>query len=178
MLRLLSIAALLLCNTGCREISYPPPPQRAQVRHSIRAVLEMAPGAEQPWASVIQDVLAPAPGVDWRWARNHPRFRFALKDYEGWRLVVRMTAAGKVLDAVGPQTVNFTVNGFPVGKATLTKSGLYELAFAVDSPAMRAAAPIVAGLDISPCLIANSPPDAGLSYCVLLHSIGFVRDAR
>jgi hypothetical protein len=186
MLRMLCAVALFVSCAGCGgDISYPPPPQRMAVPHRVNAVLRFAAnqleadqGADQgevPWASILQDVLPAAPGADWRWTRAHPAFRFQLMDYQGWQAVVRVTAVAKVLAATGPQHVVVTVNGTRVGRAVLNRSGGYDLTFPVDPAILKSANGAVLRLDIDPCMPADSPWEKGLPYCVLLHSIGFVR---
>jgi hypothetical protein len=174
---MLCAVALLVSSAGCGgDISYPPPPQRMAVPHPVNAVLRFATNqSDVPWASILQDVLPAAPGADWRWTRAHPAFRFLLMESQGWQAVVRVTAVAKVLAATGPQHVAVTVNGTRVGNAILNRSEDFDLTFPVDPAILKSANGAVLRLDIDPCMPADSPWEKGLPYCVLLHSIGFVR---
>ncbi|MDP9169191.1 MAG: hypothetical protein M3N54_01125 [Acidobacteriota bacterium] len=181
MSRVLALVALMVSLVSCGgDISFPPPPQRTHAAHSVThpvaAMLGMANGqADMPWASIVQGVEPPAPGVDWRWAHAHPAFEFNLMDYDGWKAIVRLTCVGKVLEVTGPQHVIMSVNGSVVGKITLDKAGNYDVTFPVDAAVLKSAAPIVLRLDIDPCLLSDSPSEKGAAYCVLVRSAGFLR---
>lgn len=179
MLRIFGVVAILLCEVGCSEVYYAPPPQRVFVPHSVHAVFQGV--ADQPdpqWVTANKDVLGPVAHVGWRWLRAHPEFRFQLLDYSGWHLAARLTGVATVIDAKGPQRVVFSVNGTPVGKALIDKPVSFDFFFQVPAAVMQAASPVVLRLDLDPCLAGETGAEKGLAYCALLQSIGFVRDAE
>src|SRR5271166_3345738 len=97
---------------GCREVSYPPPPQRAETTHPIMAVLQMTGGRpEEAWASIVSGVAAGDPKTDWRWTGAHSTFRLNVDRSIDWKLNVCLTVAQTVLSKVGSQRVAFYVNG-------------------------------------------------------------------
>lgn len=181
MWRVVCMVAILVCGAACGtgDLNYPPPPQRTPAAHTIRAVLRMGSGESgADWGWIAGDVLPAAPGLDWRWTRAHPFFEFVLKDFDGWKVVAHVTAVDKVLAATGPQRVAASVNGTPVGSAILSRAGGYDLTFPVTAEVLKKASPAALHFDIDPCLVSDSPHEKGLAFCVLLHSVGFVRTAQ
>ncbi|MEP6715222.1 MAG: hypothetical protein ABJC09_06590 [Terriglobia bacterium] len=183
MLRVLALVVLAGSLTACGgDISFPPPPQRNLISHSvshpISAVLGMsADEGDMPWASILGDILPPSEGADWRWTREHPSVQFDLMDSDGWKATARITAVDKVLATTGPQHVAMLVNGSRVGSATLSATGNYTLSFPVDPTLLKSGSPAVLSLDIEPCSEDPSRSEKGRGLCVLLHSIGFRKEA-
>ena len=174
MRRIVWAATAFLVNAACRDISYPPPPQRAAVPHRVMAVLDMTGGRpEEVWGSIVSDVASGDPSLDWRWTRAHPRFRFTLDSSLTWTLNVRLTAVEKALASVGTQHVTFTVNGKTVGTAALERSRLYDLTFPVDKAVFGIASPAIVGFDVEPCQILED----GMAYCVLIHSVALIQES-
>ena len=117
-------AMTILCMGGCREVSYPPPPQRAEVPHEVKAILDMTGGRPQEaWGSIVSGVAQGDPSMEWRWTMAHPTFRFVLDSSATWKLNVRITAVATVLAKVGAQHVTFNVNGKPWASRLSTVPG-------------------------------------------------------
>jgi hypothetical protein len=167
-------ALALICFSGChKDISYPPPPQRAKVTHRVSAVIGMAgTRPDQLWGSIVSGVLPAAPDADWRWVSTHPEFRFKIDQSMRWKLAVRITAAKVALDRVGPQHATFRINGRVTGSATLDREGRFDFEFPAEPAALALAYPQSVAMDFDPCIAqAPNPP-----LCVLLHSVGFVQE--
>jgi hypothetical protein len=196
----------ILCMGGCREVIYPPPPQRAEVPHEVKAILDMTGGRpEEAWGSIVSGVAGGDPSMDWRWTMAHPTFRFVLDISATWKLNVRITAVASVLAKVGAQHVTFNVNGKAVGVATLDRPRLYDLTFPVDKAVFGIAQPAIARAQAaergakpfrnsSPAAARSESvvrellvrfdvepcvmPDPGGPYCILVHSVGFIQENR
>jgi hypothetical protein len=174
--RILPLFAILLCNAGCGEQAFAPPPQRFFIAPPVRAVLQMGSAIPvQPWASIVNDVLPSSPGTDWRWVRNHPEFQFRLQGRGTWRLTARVTSVQQVLTAVRNQHIAFLVNGSTIGHAEIDHAATFDYSFpAGDVFGPDGTADI--RLDIDPCLIRSEAQEKPAAYCVLIHSIGLIRD--
>lgn len=174
--RRLWITLVTILTTGCGPVYLPVPPQQSEPHRQVRALLEMT-GDRPPvaWGGIDSGVLTSfQPGADWRWAAEHSAFHVALDGSAGWSASARITAVRSVLEKVGPQKVIVRVNDVPVGSADLTQSKDYDLSFPVQPAALARTSPARLTLDVSPCL----PQPGSPSFCVLLHSVGFTRDAR
>jgi hypothetical protein len=168
------LAATLICVSGCRkELSYPPPPQRAKMIHHVSAVIGMAGTRPyQLWGSIVSGVLPAAPDADWRWVSTHPEFRFKIDRSMHWKFVVGITAARVALDRVGSQHATFRINGRVAGSATLDREGRFDFEFPAEPASLALAYPQTVSMDFDPCIAqAPNPP-----LCVLLHSVGFVQE--
>src|SRR6266542_766146 len=152
--------------------SYPPPPQKTANFPPVSLILSVhdSPIAE-PWASVA-DVLDPAKGSPWTWTGAHPRFRFLLDESRRWMFHARLFTAGKVLRAVGPQTIRIRINGIPARAIQASEAREYELRFPADPLLIKLGMLNDVEMDIAPAYVAED----GVKLGVLLHSIGFIED--
>jgi hypothetical protein len=176
MRRYLWIVITAVFATGCAQVYVPLPPQRSEQPHIVREVLDMTGGRpENTWggidAGISKDFI---PGADWRWATEHSAFHFKLSELDGWSLEARITAVQAVMDKTGPQKVSFQVNGKTVGAAELKVSRNCDFSFPMDPALLQRSAPVSVTLDASPCL----PQEHGPDFCVLLHTIGFVKQEK
>lgn len=155
---------------GCGEVSLPVPPQRTPVAHRARVVLEMGPGALQPWGAAIRTGVDPAaPNLDWRWMTSDAAFDFELEDRPDWQVELHLTAVDKILAQVGTQRLVVLVNGKEVGRTELNKPGPVRLRY----PAPKGGKTTVE-VHVEPCV----PQPYTWPYCALIHSLGFSRELK
>jgi hypothetical protein len=168
---------LVLGAGGCGgQIYYPVPAQRTARKHDLEMMLDATPGRPwEKWGAILSGVRTDsAPGANWRWAGAESTYTIQPPDFAGWSLVAHVTAAESVLQKVGPQRISFDVNGKIVGSALLTKSQKYDFRYPLDDNSLRNVGRATMRMTVSPCV----PAGSGREYCVLLHSIGLMREAR
>ena len=175
MIRALPTTLLLLCS-ACGPVYYAPPAQRVAQKHIVAMLLDMTPGRPaEAWGTIVSGVHSGGdPNADWRWVGPQSVFTFNPGKADGWSLAAHVTAVQANLDKTGPQKVEFQVNGKTVGKADLSVSRRYDLKFPLDPGLLKDPSHVEVRMLASPCLPAQySPP-----LCVLLHSIGLVREPQ
>jgi len=175
---IVSIVPPVLCaaifGSACRQLYLPVPPQKVAPKHAVEMLLNMTGGRPaDTWGAIVSGVHRDyAPFTDWRWTGEQAEFTLQPPEPAGWSLAVRLTAAKSVIEKVGAQRVAFEVNGKPAGTATLDVSRRYDLKFPLDADVLKSASRVDIRMTVTPC----APNVYGEPYCVLLHSIGLVRE--
>lgn len=118
-------------------------------------------------AMIVRDIAGP--GVQ-RWTGPSPAMRFTLSEPGEWTAEVRFNAAKATLKDTGPITLNFAVNGRPIGSLRVADEGVRTFS-----------APVrIESTDVEFSFTVDRPwtsPIDGARLGVLLHAMGFKRGA-
>ena len=130
-------------------------------------LLEMGDPSAQ--SGILGDVLGPQSGVTWRWTNQHPRFRVWFDPTRRWDFVARFTVPGAVLNAVGPLTLRFLVNGRELEVRKFDKDQDYAVSKPVPAEILAGAETATLGFDVDPVLVSKGD---GVKLGVLIQEIG------
>jgi hypothetical protein len=176
-----SVLVLILISTlvlvcGCER--YPaacsPPPQRPNdfgpdpsLLHAMNASTRM----DSPWVRkyLVEDIDT-SPGQGRRWTYEHPEMRFTLENKANQRLVVNFIVHSGTFKDTGPFTVDFLVNGKPVGKMRCAEPEEHRFEAPVPQALLESAAETRVAFQLDKYWIA---PADGVKLGILLVDVGF-----
>jgi hypothetical protein len=167
--------AAMLYTPRHRPPSYPPPTQKGADTRPVSLVLPIheSPMDEQ-WAVIAGGILPADKASQWAWTTGRPHLRFLIDESERWVFYLRFAAAGAVLRAVGPQTIQIAINGTSVKTVAAAEPREYELRVPVDPALLKPGSMNDVELRVAPVYIAGD----GVTLGILLHSVGFLEDTN
>jgi len=170
----LALAAALCCLAGCSPVvEYAPPAQKVMPEgpNSLRdrPLLRMRdPDIDH---FIIEDLMSYSVG-QWRWTRQHPRFRIFVADPNGRELYLRFALIDSVFRQTGTMTISMTVNGRALAAAKYNAPGEYEFSRPVPDDLLREHSPAIVGLDIDPVFIGK---EDGAILGIYLDTVGLLK---
>jgi hypothetical protein len=172
---LFGIIVLFLALSSCsrQPESFPPPQQRREFTGPdpipILDYIEMS----EPWADnyVVRDIMTGSGLGEKRWAFENPELRFQLRDTRHCKLVVKLGVPTATYSRTGPITVQFFVNGKPVGKIRCPNPGEYRFEAPVPAEWLVDGAQTLVSAKTDKLWIAESD---GAKLSFLLYAVGFM----
>lgn len=122
-------------------------------------------------AYIVSDIPTGDNG-SWRWTGKRPTVRVYLANAAGWRLTSEFSLADATMKDTGPVTLQFFVNGKPVGSQRYEKAGAYTFETPVPGELLKPSSDNDVSIEIDKMWVA---PEDGAKLGFLLTSLGFTR---
>jgi hypothetical protein len=122
------LTALLLCATACHQAPewYPMPSQDAPLQHSHVPLRRFVNAADvNAEVHFVKDISLELEANSWRWAYEHPTFRFRLPDSGEWSVLLEYAMPPSGLEGSGPGTLTIRVNGQMLARVPVTQAGRF-----------------------------------------------------
>jgi hypothetical protein len=119
---------LLLCATACHQAPewYPMPAQDPALEQSHIPLRRFVSAADvNAEVHFVKDVSLGLDANAWRWAHEHPAFRFPLPDSGAWSFLLEYTVPASVLEVSGPGTLTIRVNGQLLARVPVKQAGRF-----------------------------------------------------